>query len=171
MHPFCHTAKTGTLGQLLMPLTVMVALIWKNQDNFGASIGLWWLAQSVMDVAPYVNDARAGRLMLLGGVTGQQWPGPSGAVIDPLNRWALWRAGVVAWLDAGRLDRALMRFEAEVERAQRRPARVSGLARGSTRPVPDEHPCTDQHAGQYADGDAGHWRNPDRYTGNMAGSG
>lgn len=69
------TVLGGSLGQLLMPLVVMIALIWKNADNFGASLGLWWFAQSLMDVAPYVADARAGRLMLLGGVTGQDMPG------------------------------------------------------------------------------------------------
>lgn len=65
----------GTLGQLIIPVIVIVAFIWKNQDNFGASIGLWWLGQSMMDVAPYINDARAGQIMLLGGVTGQDAPG------------------------------------------------------------------------------------------------
>lgn len=65
----------GTLGQLLMPLIVIVALIRQNRDNFGASLGLWWFAQSMMDVAPYVNDARAGQLVLLGGVTGRDMPG------------------------------------------------------------------------------------------------
>jgi len=69
------TILGGTLGQLLMPLIVMIAFIWQNHDNFGASIGLWWFAQSLMDVAPYANDARAGKLMLLGGVTGQDMPG------------------------------------------------------------------------------------------------
>lgn len=65
----------GSLMQLLVPLAVIVAFIWKNQDNFGASIGLWWLAQSMMDLAPYINDARTGQLILLGGVTGQDMPG------------------------------------------------------------------------------------------------
>lgn len=69
------TILGGTLGQLLMPLIVTTALIWQNRDNFGASLGLWWFAQSMMDVAPYVNDARTGQLMLLGGVTGQDMPG------------------------------------------------------------------------------------------------
>ena len=65
----------GSLLQLLVPVVLMVAFIWKNKDNFGASVGLWWLSQSLMDLAPYVNDARAGQLMLLGGVTGQDMPG------------------------------------------------------------------------------------------------
>lgn len=65
----------GSLGQLVMPVIVMVALIIKNRDNFGGSIGLWWLGQSLMDLAPYINDARDLKLMLLGGGTGQDRPG------------------------------------------------------------------------------------------------
>ncbi len=58
-----------------MPLIVISAFIWQNQDNFGAFLGLWWLAQSMVNVAPYINDARAGQLMLLGGVIGRDMPG------------------------------------------------------------------------------------------------
>jgi hypothetical protein len=65
----------GTLGQLLMPIVAGCALVIKNNDNFGASVALWWLAQSVMDCAPYIGDARALQLMLLGGGTGQDRPG------------------------------------------------------------------------------------------------
>ena len=65
----------GTLGQLLMPVIVGGALVLKNHDNFGGSIGLWWLGQSFMDCAPYIGDARALQLMLLGGGTGQDRPG------------------------------------------------------------------------------------------------
>jgi len=65
----------GTLGQLLMPVIVMVALIVTNHDNFGGAVGLWWLGQSLMDCAPYIADARALELPLLGGGTGQDRPG------------------------------------------------------------------------------------------------
>lgn len=65
----------GTLGQLLIPFIVMCAFLLKTRDTFAASIGLWWLGQSFLDVAPYVNDARAGQLILLGGVTGRDAPG------------------------------------------------------------------------------------------------
>ena len=65
----------GSLGQLLMPLIVLLVLLLKNRDPFGASIGLWWLGQSLMDLAPYIDDARAMRLTLLGGWTGRDRPG------------------------------------------------------------------------------------------------
>jgi len=61
----------GTLGQLLMPLICVAAFLVKTRDPFGASVGLWWTAESFMDIAPYINDARALDLVLLGGVTGK----------------------------------------------------------------------------------------------------
>lgn len=61
----------GTLGQLLVPLIVLGAFLGK-QNAFGASAAGWWLGQSFLDCAPYINDARAGELMLVGGVTGKE---------------------------------------------------------------------------------------------------
>jgi hypothetical protein len=61
----------GTLGQLLMPALLMAALLWKNRDAFGAAIALWLLGVSLLDVAPYVHDARDPQLMLLNGSTGE----------------------------------------------------------------------------------------------------
>lgn len=64
----------GTLGQLLMPTIVMLHFVFYQQDTFGGSVGLWWLGQSFIDCAPYINDARAGELMLISGTTGQETP-------------------------------------------------------------------------------------------------
>lgn len=64
----------GTLGQLLMPLTAMLVLLLKTRDPFGASVALWWLGQNFLDIAPYINDARAGQLPLLGGNFGHSAP-------------------------------------------------------------------------------------------------
>jgi hypothetical protein len=61
----------GSLGQILMPLICAGAFLIRNRDAFGASVGLWWAAQNFMDLAPYIGDARALVLPLLGGVTGQ----------------------------------------------------------------------------------------------------
>ena len=62
----------GSLGQLLIPLICVGALLIQNRDAFGAAVCLWWLAESLMDLAPYINDARALDLVLLGGVTGKE---------------------------------------------------------------------------------------------------
>jgi hypothetical protein len=65
----------GTLGQILMPLICLATFLIKTRDPFGASVALWWTAESFMDIAPYINDARALDLMLLGGVTGKETDG------------------------------------------------------------------------------------------------
>jgi hypothetical protein len=62
----------GSLGQVLMPVVCLFTLLLKTRDPFGASVALWWTAESVMDLAPYINDARSLDLLLLGGFTGKE---------------------------------------------------------------------------------------------------
>ncbi len=69
------TILGGTLGQILMPMICLGTFLVKTRDPFGASVALWWMAESLMDIAPYINDARAMDLMLLGGVTGKETDG------------------------------------------------------------------------------------------------
>ena len=57
----------GTLAQLLMPFSLVLLFAYKNRDYLGASLALWWLGQSFMDCAPYINDALALRLPLVFG--------------------------------------------------------------------------------------------------------
>jgi hypothetical protein len=64
----------GSLLQLMIP-AICIAAFLKREDTFGASVALWWLGQNFMDLAPYINDARAQELILLGGVNGQDAPG------------------------------------------------------------------------------------------------
>lgn len=65
----------GSAFQVLLPLGLMLAFLVVNKDGFAASACLWWVGQSLMDVAPYIADARALRLPLLGGGTGADRPG------------------------------------------------------------------------------------------------
>jgi hypothetical protein len=65
----------GSLFQTLVPLICMVAFLTQYPDPFGASVMLWWTGQSLIDTAPYIYDASAQRLTLLGGVTGRDVPG------------------------------------------------------------------------------------------------
>lgn len=65
------TVLGGTLGQLIMPAILGGALLIKNRDPFGASIGLWFLGVSLLDIAPYMYDALHPQLMLLSGRTGE----------------------------------------------------------------------------------------------------
>lgn len=69
------TILGGSLGQLIMPMIVMAAFLWKHRNTFGASVALWWLGQSLMDLAPYINDARTQQLELIGGGSGWERPG------------------------------------------------------------------------------------------------
>lgn len=69
------TILGGTLGQLLMPVIVMLVFLIKHHNNFAASVALWWLGQSFIDCAPYIDDALEQKLVLLGGHTGADAPG------------------------------------------------------------------------------------------------
>jgi hypothetical protein len=65
------TVAGGTLLQFAIPALAGAALHWKHRDNFGASLALWWLATSLMDIAPYAWDALHPQLTLLNGHTGE----------------------------------------------------------------------------------------------------
>lgn len=64
----------GTLGQLLIPLICLLTLLLKYRDPFGAAVCLWWFGENFLDIAPYINDARAGELPLVGGNFGHSSP-------------------------------------------------------------------------------------------------
>jgi hypothetical protein len=61
----------GSLMQLLIPVVVLSAFVYRR-NVFGGAVGLWWLGENLLDLAPYIDDARTGQLMLLGGVTGSE---------------------------------------------------------------------------------------------------
>jgi hypothetical protein len=61
----------GSLMQILIPLVCVFAFIFSTRDLFGAAVASWWTGESLMDLAPYISDARALKLILLGGVTGR----------------------------------------------------------------------------------------------------
>jgi len=88
----------GTLGQLLVPAIVTGAFVLRR-DRFGGSVGLWWLGQSFMDVAVYADDARAGKLPLLGGVTGGE--------VEDYHDWEV-MLGKLGWLPYDHLIARLM---------------------------------------------------------------
>jgi hypothetical protein len=65
----------GSLFQVAVPLCCCVVFLVKTRDPFAASVTLWWAGQSFLDLAPYVADARALQLPLLGGHTGAEVEG------------------------------------------------------------------------------------------------
>jgi len=56
------TSLGGTLMQLLVPLLCLAVLLLKTRDAFGASVCAWWFGENFLDIAPYINDARAGTM-------------------------------------------------------------------------------------------------------------
>lgn len=60
----------GSLLQVLVPMVCTVAFVVKTRDPFAGAVGLWWTGQNLIDLAPYIADARRLQLLLLGGVTG-----------------------------------------------------------------------------------------------------
>jgi hypothetical protein len=68
------TSLGGTLGQLLFPFVCLAVLLWQTRDPFGGAVSFWWFGENFLDIAPYINDARAGVLPLVGGNTGHSSP-------------------------------------------------------------------------------------------------
>jgi hypothetical protein len=64
----------GSLFQCVLP--VALAVVFLRQDNsFGAIVCAWWAGQNLVDVAPYIADARSLSLVLIGGRTGAEVEG------------------------------------------------------------------------------------------------
>lgn len=68
------TSMGGSLGQLLMPLVCLFVLWFKTHDAFGAGVCGWWFGENLLDIAPYIDDARSLSLPLLGGNFGDSSP-------------------------------------------------------------------------------------------------
>jgi hypothetical protein len=64
----------GSLFQVALPLALAGAFL-RQRDRFGAAVCTWWAGQNLLDVAPYIADARALQLVLLGGQTGAEVEG------------------------------------------------------------------------------------------------
>lgn len=70
----------GSLTQVAFPLIFVGYFVSKREDGsrrdvFAAMVCLWWSAINLLDVAIYCADSRAGQLMLLNGLTGQESDG------------------------------------------------------------------------------------------------
>ena len=85
------TIAGGSLLQLAIPAICAVAFLTRHADPFAAAFAVWWTGQSAVNLAPYVADARAQRLILLGGGTGRDRPG--------YHDWnnLLGRVGLLEW--------------------------------------------------------------------------
>ncbi len=91
IQPFGETGVIlgGSVTQLAIPLAFLAYFIWgkrEHRDLHAATICLWWTAISLLNVAIYAGDARAGELMLITGATGADDPGSH----DFYNLFARW---------------------------------------------------------------------------------
>src|SRR5262245_7430595 len=68
------TVLGGSLFQVVVPVVCAVAFL-RQPNEFGAAVCSWWAGQNLTDVAPYIADARALQLPLLGGGTGREVEG------------------------------------------------------------------------------------------------
>ncbi|MEZ4416886.1 MAG: hypothetical protein R3E10_14140 [Gemmatimonadota bacterium] len=59
-------ALGGTLLQLIVP-AAFVAYFLRRGDHYAAAIPFWWVGENLWHIAPYVADARAQVLPLVGG--------------------------------------------------------------------------------------------------------
>jgi hypothetical protein len=69
------TTLGGSLLQVLVPVICGVAFLTTSWNPFAAAVMGWWTGENLMDVAIYINDARALQLTLIGGQTGAEVEG------------------------------------------------------------------------------------------------
>jgi len=69
------TVLGGSALQMLVPLVCAATLAYQHENWFGAAVCTWWAGQNLIDLAPYIADARRLQLVLLGGRTGAEVEG------------------------------------------------------------------------------------------------
>ena len=69
------TTLGGSLMQVLVPIACGIAFLTTHWNPFAAAVMGWWAAENLLDVAIYINDARALQLTLIGGQTGAEVEG------------------------------------------------------------------------------------------------
>jgi hypothetical protein len=82
----------GSLTEVAFPLLFVGYFLRKSEDGrrrdvFGAMVCLWWSGIGLLATAIYCADSRAGKLMLLDGLTGQESDGHDW--YNLLNGWGL----------------------------------------------------------------------------------
>jgi hypothetical protein len=95
----------GSLTQVAFPLLFFGYFLRKRDDGrrrdaFAAMVCLWWSAINLLSVAIYCADSRAGQLMLLDGLTGQESDGHDWNNL--LTRWGLLEqdTAIARWMRA-----------------------------------------------------------------------
>jgi hypothetical protein len=123
----------GSLTQVAFPLVFAGYFLYrrpeKQRDVFAAMVCVWWSAINLLSVAIYCADSRAGRLMLLDGLTGQESDGHDW--YNLLDGWGLLEHDIaiarwmraVAWLAC--VSSVLIAGWSAVQASNRQTAEVS----------------------------------------------
>ena len=140
------TACGGSLMQVLIPIVCVISFV-RREDWFAAAVCGWWAGQNLIDLAPYIADARALQLVLLGGRTGAEVEGHDWEAILTSLGWlrydrtlgyaAHWLGaltmvgaiGVAIWITAGLRDQASGHRAGPGDRPQGSGLRPQGWAR------------------------------------------
>ena len=96
--PFGHFMRVlgGSLFQFALPLGLAIAFL-KQRNPFGAVVCTWWAGENLIDVAPYIADARALQLVLLGGKTGAEVQGHDWEYILATLGWMRFDRTIGSW--------------------------------------------------------------------------
>jgi len=101
------TTLGGSLMQVLVPIACAIAFLTTSPNPFGAAVTIWWAGENLLDVAMYINDARALQLVLIGGHTGEEVEGHDWEhllqMVGALHRdhqiaWTVFAAGAVTMI-------------------------------------------------------------------------
>jgi hypothetical protein len=124
----------GSLTQVAFPLLFFGYFMRKRDDGrrrdlFAAMVCLWWSGINLLSVAIYCADSRAGQLMLLDGLTGQESDGHDWNNL--LTRWGLLQQDtliarwmrVIAWLVC--VASLVVAFWSELQLPREQPAEAS----------------------------------------------
>ena len=65
------TVLGGSLFQIIIPVVCAVAFA-RQEDWFSMWVCVWWAGENFVDLGPYIADARALQLPLIGGQTGAE---------------------------------------------------------------------------------------------------
>ena len=68
------TVLGGSLLQVLIPI-IAAGAFFRQEQPFSVAVMSWWAGQNLVDLAPYIADARSLSLVLLGGRTGAEVEG------------------------------------------------------------------------------------------------
>lgn len=121
------TVLGGSLFQIIVPAVCAMAFA-RREDWFAASACVWWAGENLLDLGPYIADARALQLPLIGGATGAEVTGHDWEAILERLGWLHLdrRLGMAAHVTGSAIMIAALAVGAACLRRQRNPDHAGG---------------------------------------------